>query len=61
MLKVEMEKRLKEYEEILKSINCFLTPKYQLNENTPKGTLIWHINEIKKLLDEKYYNRYWGI
>lgn len=61
MLKVEMEKRLKEYEEIIGSINYWLTPKYRLNKSTPKDTLVWHLDEIKKLLDEKYYRFYWGI
>lgn len=56
MLKVEMEKKLEEYEEILYEIGKWVNPQqYSLDETTAKGKLLFHIRGIKKELDEKFY------
>ncbi len=56
MLKKEMELKLEEYKEILIEIGRWINPQhYELDQNTSKGKLVFHLNGIKKVLDEKFY------
>lgn len=58
MLKKQMAPKLKEYEQILFDIGKWVNPhQYTLDENTSKGRLLFHLNGIKKILDEKFYNK----
>ncbi len=56
MLKKEIEIKLEEYKQILLEIGRWINPQvYKLDDNSPKGRLLFHINGIKKILDEKFY------
>lgn len=56
MLKKEIETKLHEYKEILLEIGRWVNPQqYDLDTEATKGRLLFHLNNIKKTLDEKFY------
>lgn len=56
MLKKDIEAKLQEYENILREIGRWINPQqYHLDETATKGRLIFHLVEIRKLLDKKFY------
>jgi hypothetical protein len=56
MLKVEMEYKIKQYEEILKELGRWSFPiQYGIDEQTPRKTLLFHLKAVRQILNDKFY------
>ncbi len=56
MKKIELEAKVKEYEDILIEIGRWANPlQYKLTESTPKDKILFNLNGIRRVLDRKFY------
>ncbi len=55
MTKNELEQKLKEYKEILLEISAWANPQAYKIHMLNKDKLLFHMEGIRKVLDEKFY------